>query len=132
MFRTLNILFVTSIFLFVVSSCGDSDPIDPPTDFREQWVGTYEGTKSNIGFDDTLFTTEITFDVTIDEDSEDGLIVNGINFPISDEGTFGPEFLEGGFTNYTLTIVDNELRLESFLSNIPGIAIPCFIIATIN
>ena len=123
---TYSVLFITLSFLLFLSSCGDS------VDFREQWVGTYEGTKSNIGFDDTLFTTEITFDVTIDEDSEDGLIVNGINFPISDEGTFGPEFLEGGFTNYTLTIVDNELRLESFLSNIPGIAIPCFIIATIN
>ncbi len=98
-------------------------------DFKEQWIGTYEGTKSNIGFDDTLFTTEVTFDVTIDEDSEDGLIVNDINFPISDEGTFGPEFLEGNFTNYTLSIDGDDLRLEINVDNVLGLAIPCFILA---
>ena len=119
---TYSVLFITLSFLLFLSSCGDS------VDFREQWVGTYEGTKSNRGFDDEMFRTDITFDVLIDEVSEDGLIVNGINFPISEDGTYGPDFLFGS-TNYTLSIDGDDLRLEINVDNVLGLAIPCFILA---
>ena len=73
-----------------------------------------------------MFATPIEFEVTIDEDSEDGLFVNGIKFPISEDGTFGPDFL--GATTYELRIEGNELRLESSLINLPGPSLFCFII----
>ena len=118
-------------FAFIITSCGDSG-LYSTEDFREQWVGTYEGTKSNSSFEDTMFTTEVEFEVAIDEASEDGLIVNGINFPIDEDGTFGPGFLNGGGTNYELIIDDDELRLQigELIPN--GIALACFIIATRN
>ena len=80
-----------------------------------------------------MFTTEVEFEVVIDESSDNGLIVNGISFPIEEDGTFGPDFLNGGGTNYTLTIdEDGELRLEGgvFIQN--GFGIACFITATRN
>ncbi len=131
MFRTvIYLVFLTSVVV-AFTACGDSEINDlSPGDYREVWVGSYEGTKSNTSFEDTMFTTVVTFEVSIDEDSPNGLIVNDINFPISEEGTYGPDFLEGGITNYELSISDGELRLHSFNSVIPGTSIPCYIIAT--
>jgi hypothetical protein len=105
----IRVFFFVFFISLVLSSCGDSSG-----DYREQWVGTYTGTKSNRSFEDTMFTADISFDVVIDENSTDGLIVNGINFPISEEGTFGPDFLDDGSDNYELSISGDELRLASF------------------
>ena len=124
-------LLLVSVFTLFITACSDSESTSEE-DFREQWVGTYEGTKSNRSFEDTMFTTEVEFEVVIDEASENGLIVNGINFPIDEDGSFGPGFLEETNSNFSLRIVAGELSLESFVvsSNIPGISLPCFIIAT--
>jgi hypothetical protein len=121
----IRVFFFVFFISLVLSSCGDSSG-----DYREQWVGTYTGTKSNSSFEDTMFTADISFDVVIDENSTDGLIVNGINFPISEEGTFGPDFLDDGSDNYELSISGDELRLASFGSIPNGIVLPCYIMAT--
>jgi hypothetical protein len=127
MSRTVDyIVYLSLSTCLLFSACSES----VITDYREAWIGTYEGTKSNTSFDDTVFATPITFEVVIDETSTDGLIINGINFPISEAGTYGPDFLEGGFTNYELSISDGALRLHSFNSLVPGIFLPCFISAT--
>ncbi len=124
MSNLLRFFFFISLFSLVMISCSSE------IDYREQWVGTYEGTKSNRSFEDTMFITDVSFEVVIDLDSEDGLIVNGINFPISEDGTFGPDFLDGGGNNYELSISGDELRLSSFGSIPEGIVLPCFIKAT--
>lgn len=128
MLRTFSILLFISATIFI-TSCTDSIS---DIDYREQWVGTYEGVKSNRSFEDTMFTTPISFDVTLDADSADGLTVNGITFPISEEGTFGPGFLDGGFTNYELTIDGDDLRLMTGELIPNGISIACFITGTKN
>ena len=132
MFRTIKaVLLVSMTSLFLLTSCGDSDPIDPSVDFREQWVGTYEGGKSNSSFDDTIFTTPIEFEILIDEDSEDGLIINGIQIPISTDGTFGPGFVNNGDTNYEVVFISDEVRIKFFTEIINGLGFPCFIKATL-
>lgn len=125
MLRTIKVFLLigTSILLW---NCSDSEP---EGDFREQWVGTYEGTKSNRSFVDNVFTTPISFDVSIDESAVDHIIVNGISFEVDDDGNYGPDFLDGGSIIYTLRINDGELRLESNVINVVGLALPCFIIA---
>lgn len=133
-YTIMAILFLTFVS-FYICSCGDaSETIDLPRDYRAQWIGTYEGTKSNLSFADTLFTATINFDVEVDLDSDDGLVVKGINLPITEEGTFGPDNLDGGLINYELNIEGNELRLASFesLPNADGEPIGCFIIAYKN
>jgi len=132
MFRT---MFSALIISVLVVSCSPETSVEMDTntglDYRTAWVGTYEGTKSNRSFDDTMFTTDVSFEVTIDTESEDGLIVNGINFPVDEEGNYGPDFLDEGQVIYTLRI-DGEgvLKLESDVVDVLGQAAPCFIIAS--
>ncbi len=132
MLRTIIISLAVS---FLVISCSNPEitmetEMNSDLDYRAQWVGTYEGTKSNRSFDDTMFITEVSFEVTIDSESDDGLIVNGTSFPVDEEGNYGPDFLDEGQIIYTLRIdEDGELKLESNVVNVLGLALPCFIIA---
>ena len=125
MLRTF-IFMVSTVLLFLLSSCAESEPSFD--DFREQWIGTYEGTKSNRGFDDNIFITSITFEVLIDEDSEDGLLINGTLVPISEDGDFGPDFIQGNL-NYSVNFNGDDVRIEINVDNVLGLALPCFIIA---
>lgn len=118
-----SILATTILF----SACGDVGLEEFPADYRVKWVGSYEGTKSNTSFDDDMFVTDLSFEVRLDPDSDDGLFVKDILLPVSEDGTFGPDVMNGGFTNYELTIEDDELRLSSFANFPNGIALPCFI-----
>jgi len=128
MYRPLSAYLFILVASLVISSCGgDNESME---DYREKWVGSYEGTKSNTSLDDTVMTTPISFDVMIDEDSSDGLIINGITFPISEQGIYGPEFLDDGIYNYTVTIDGERLTLESYGSIPNGIILPCFIKVT--
>ena len=78
-------------------------------------------------------TTPIRFDVLIDSSTTDGLIINGINIPISTNGTFGPDFLgeaeSGG--NYTVIFRLEEVRIETRFIMDLGQAAPCFISGTL-
>ena len=78
-------------------------------------------------------TTPIRFDVLIDSSTTDGLIINGINIPISTNGTFGPDFLgeaESG-ANYTVIFRLEEVRIETRFIMDLGQAAPCFISGTL-
>jgi len=123
-------LLLLSLFLFACNN-NDDDEITQLDDYREEWVGTYEGTKSNRSIEDTVFTTPITFEVSINDSSLTELIINGRAVPISDEGTFGPAVLEGSSDNYEVVFSDDgniKLIINEIFPN--GIALPCYINAT--
>lgn len=132
-FNQLAILFTLPL-LFCFTACGDSEEIENETtvvsDYRDKWVGEYEGTKSFQSFDDDMFATDITFSATKDSSSIDGMIVNGILFSIGEDGVFGPEFTGGGEQNYTVIFTEPDVTIESFGSIPTGIILPCYIKAT--
>ena len=126
------LLTITTFSVILFSSCG-SDDIEEPEDYREFYIGTYEGLKSFRSFSDTVTATSVTFDVDIDSSTTDGLIINGIEIPISTNGTFGPEFIgdeNGVGNNFTVTFLFGEVRIKD-LPIIPfGQSAPCLISAT--
>lgn len=124
---TTRILFFVSLGSLLIWSCDSSDT---DVDFREQWVGSYEGTKSSTSFEDTMFVTDIAFQVTIDEGADNHLIVNGVSFQVTEDGSFGPDFLDGGSDNYTLRIDGDDLSIERYGIGLPGPVNQCFILAT--
>lgn len=126
-----KLIFLFSALIWI-TACGSDGiiPMESSADYRDQWEGTYVGTKSNTSRDDTMFVIDIEFEVIKDAESADGLIVNGMLFPISEDGEFGPEFIDGGEINYTVTFSDDQIYLESFGVIINGIFLPCFIKAT--
>jgi len=114
--RTLLLLMASLTFI----ACGsDFD------DYREAWVGTYNGTKSSRSFDDTMFTTDIEVTVALDTTGTNLLLINGQSVPVDENGQFGLEEYEG--TYYDLTLTDDRIRL-SINEIFPfGIALPCYI-----
>lgn len=127
MFRAMRIFLIVSLAAITITSCNDAES---DIDYREQWVGTYEGTKSNTSFEDTMFTTPISFDLVIDENSENSIIVNGVLLEVTEDGSFGPDFLDGGSENYTLRIDGGDLSIERINLGLPGPVIQCFILVT--
>lgn len=113
MIRTI-LLFV---FAVTIISCGDDDP----SENREDWVGTYEGTKSNRSFDDDMFTTDITFTVELKNDSL--LIINDLEVPISDDGTFQGAH-EG--TSFDVEFSNGSVKMRT-TPIVIGLASSCYI-----
>ncbi len=117
-----QLLFVLTLFLF---ACGDnSSGFD---DYREEFIGIYDCTKSNRGFDDDMFTREIEVEVILDSLSENSIIINGFTIEIDEDGKH-----QGGSTDedmHDLDLSDGKIRWEVnvFNNNIPGIALPCYI-----
>lgn len=113
--------------LLVISCSGNLETSSPLDDYREQWIGTYQGTKSNTSLEDELMTTPISFEVTMDEATVDGLIINGTLVPIAEDGTFGPDFVEGA-SNYEVHFMEDGSVTIKINEIFPfGIALPCYI-----
>jgi len=122
-------LFLIMLVGLLISSCSvNVETSIPPDDYREEWTGFYEGTKSNTSLEDELMTTPISFEVTLDDDTVDGMIINGTLVPISEDGTFGPDFVEGGPSNYEVHFKEDGSITMKINEIFPfGIALPCYI-----
>ena len=114
--RTLLLL----AFSLAITSCGDDTENG---EYREEYAGTYNGTKSNRSFEDDMFTTDIEIVVTVHPDVDSLLIVNDLNVPISETGTYQGNF-EGNF--FDLKFEDGSLKMVTFPDFI-GITISCYI-----
>lgn len=126
--KSLQYCILILLGLLIMGCTGDMETAPPPDDYREQWIGSYEGTKSNTSLEDELMTTPISFEVTMDESTVDGLIVNGTLVPIAEDGTFGPDFVEGGPSNYEVHFMEDGSVTIKINEIFPfGIALPCYI-----
>jgi len=125
-----NKILLLGSLLFLVTACNDDMTTAPVGDYRDGWVGTYVGTKSNRSLDDDMFTTPIEFEAVKDTASTDGMNINGILFPMSEDGEYGPDFLDDDIFNYTVIIQDSDITMEIFGSIPNGIIAPCYIKAT--
>ena len=110
------LMFCISVFV----SCSD-DGITTPTDYREEFIGIYDCTKSNRSFDDPI-PIEIEVTVIIDSSSFNMIFVNDFLIEIDDDGTF----LEGGLDG---SIIDDEIKFKDS-PFILGQVIPCFVQGT--
>lgn len=109
-------------------SCNnDLSPEEGTGDYREKYVGTYAATKSNVSFEDDMFTTDIEVLVEIDMNNDSILIINGFAIPISEEGTFGPETID--FNRFEIEFSEESIRMATF-PIIPGITTYCYIKGT--
>ncbi len=115
----LIVAFATVFFC----SCNDDD-MDAMSDFRSEFVGVYDCTKSTRSFDDTNFVTEIEVVVTLDSLNTNNVIVNDISFPIDEEGSYNAN-LDGNY--YDLSLVDDRIRWEINTFFPLGLAVPCYI-----
>lgn len=112
----------------LLPACSNDSQVLVPTDYREQWEGTYEGTKSNTSLEDQIMTTPISFEVTINESSLNELNINGTNVPITDDGTFGPDFVNDSEFNYEVHFMDDGSVTLIIGQIFPeGISLPCYI-----
>jgi len=119
--------FFIGLFLFTIACSKDSDQ-DELTDYRDEWVGTYEGIKSSRGYDDDDFSTEITFVVEKVDSSANELIIFDEKFIIEEDGKFGPEFINN--THYEIEFDGDVIKMAINVSFPFGIALPCYIKAT--
>ena len=109
-------------FSIVVSSC-ETDEERTSNDYRDTWIGTYEGTKSNRSLDDDMFTTDIEISIELHPEKDSIIIINGLSVPISDEGTFEGQY-DGN--DFVLRFDGDRLTLQTF-PIVLGDAIGCFI-----
>ncbi len=115
-----QLLFVLTLFLF---SCGD-DPV-VYDDYREEFIGTYDCTKSNRGFDDDNFTTEVEVLVELDTTTENSILINGISVELDANGEFEGAAVNNDF--YDLSLADGKIRWEVNVYFPLGLALPCYI-----
>lgn len=94
-------------------------------DYRLEYIGIYDCTKSSQSFDDDMFTTDLEVLVEIDSTMDSLIIVNGIKIPLELEGNFGLEAYSGNY--YDLSFADGMIRLSINEIFPNGLAIPCFI-----
>jgi len=113
---------IVCILIFACIGCKD-DPI--PTDYRSDYVGTYECTKSNKGFDDDQFTTDITVEVILDSLSTNSVIINDRTIPIDENGMFELGQINGD--NIEADLSDDKIRMEINVYFPLGLALPCYI-----
>lgn len=119
------LLVMISLFL---PACNNDSGVLVPTDYREKWEGTYEGTKSNTSLEDETMTTPISFEVAINESSLNELNINGTNVPITDDGSFGPDFVNDSEFNYDVHFMDDGTVTLIIRQIFPeGISLPCYI-----
>ncbi len=116
-------LLIVALVTVFFCSCNDDDVIEQ-LDFRSEFVGVYDCTKSTRSFGDTNFVTEIEVVVTLDSLNANNVIVNDISFPINEEGRYNAN-LDGNY--YDLSLADDRIRWEINTFIPEGIALPCFI-----
>lgn len=117
-----NLLFLVGLTIAFIA-CRDDDSL---TDYRAAYIGTYEATKSNRGFDDENFRTDID-DIVIElSTAGDSLILfDGIELPLQDNGTTGFQNIDG--FAYELSFEADTFRLITYpvLGGFPAF---CYII----
>jgi len=116
---------LTCLIVFLLCSCGDDAAMPKPADYRENYTGTYDCTKSSRGFDDDQFTTDITVEVVLDSLSTNSVIIDGVTIPIDEEGRFELGSIDGD--NYDVDLSDDKIRMEINVYFPLGIALPCYI-----
>jgi len=118
-------LFILTLFLM---SCNGDPEVDCDVilceNYRFEFVGTYQCTKSHNSFDDDNFATDIEVVVELDPENPSLLIVNGMKVPISEDGTFGPDSYDSN--HFDLRFSDNSIRMLTY-PIVPGTAITCYI-----
>lgn len=123
-----HLLLTLMALLVTLASCNKEDEnpiIEPNADYRTQFVGIYDCTKSSTSFDDDMFTTDIEIEVKIDSTMDSLVIVNDIKIPVDLDGRFGLE--EYGGSYYDLDLSDDKIRLSIDEIFPFGLAIPCYI-----
>ena len=109
--------FLLLLLCVIFISCNDDD-------YREAYIGTYQATKSNSGFDDENFKTEID-DISIElADRGSAILLNGVELEIEEDGTTGLQTIDG--IVYNLSIEENSFRLQVY-PDVQGRPIVCFI-----
>lgn len=93
-------------------------------DYREQYVGTYECTKSNRSFEDENFRTDID-DIIIELSSDSTISLDGTDLLLNADGTTGFQTVDGYV--YNLTFEGNSFKLQTY-RDVIGLAVGCFII----
>ncbi len=115
-----NYLFVILITLGFIAC---SDPLDE--DYRLAFTGIYDCIKNP---DNNIFPeVNVEIEVLIDSSNMDNVIIANKSIPISEEGTFGPAFLEPDL-NYELRIEGDSIYIESYNVIISGIVAPCVLV----
>jgi len=118
-----KIYFILSL-LIALSSCGD-DPV-LSSDYRDQYVGTYECTKSSRSFEDMLFRTEIAdIIIAIPANTDSIITLDGIELSILEDGTTGQITYDGSL--WDLFFEDATLKMKT-APLINGLAAPCYIV----
>lgn len=87
-------------------------------DYRQEYIGTYDCTKSNKSFDDP-FQTDIKVTVLIDSTDVTHILVNEVAVMLLDDGTFGEGPFEGG--------IEGDFIKFSHRPIINGLVLPCYI-----
>lgn len=101
------------------SSCGKEEVPPVSGDYRESYIGTYEGQKSPSSFYSDPLAMDIELTVAIDTTDDSYILVNEQQVMVHQDGTFGEGPLEGlifgdSIKFYTRPIVN-------------GLILPCFI-----
>jgi len=117
-----NVFFLVGLSIAFVA-CRDDDSLP---DYRESYIGTYEATKSNRGFDDENFRTDID-DIVIElSTAGDSLILlDGVELSLKENGTTGFQNVDG--FAYELSFEADTFRLVTY-QFVPGFPAFCYII----
>jgi len=120
------LLVILTIFsLAVFTACGGDDDDPVSDDYRVEFIGTYDCTKSNRSFEDTEFTTDIEVVVILDSLSTNSIIVNDVTIPVDENGRFETAQIDGD--NHDITFTDGKIRWEINVFFPLGLALPCYI-----
>lgn len=116
-----NLIILLSLTI-TFGACKDDPVFD---DYREEYLGVYECTKSNRSFDDENFKTDID-DIVIELSETDSIIIfDGTELLIKEDGTTGRILVDGQI--YNLTFEGNTFKLHTY-PQVIGLAIGCYII----
>jgi len=114
-------LFILLGLIITFIACKDDPVID---DYREEYLGVYECTKSNRSFDDENFRTDID-DIVIEISENDSLIIlDGTELMIKEDGTTGWLTVDGFV--YNLSFEENTFKLQTY-PDVLGDVIGCYI-----
>lgn len=91
-----------------------------PGDYRDAYIGTYEGQKSNNSYYNDPFAMDIEISVSIDTTDESYILVNEQPVMVHPDGTFGEGSLDGLIFGDSIKFYTRPI--------VPGQVLPCYII----
>ena len=92
------------LFSLLLVSCGGDE-----IDYRDQFLGTYDATKSTRSFDDSMPLDADDILVEISNSSDSTIIVDGVKLPLKEDGTTGRIIVNDQV--YDLSFQNDSLRL---------------------